>query len=102
MKIIIKISLIIFLTIQFSCGPGNQPREKENKIAIAPATDTGKTEEKPFANIHFASKYDTSCGMPLAAGLEDTLHLNDKIYGFCSKECKDEFIKKLKAEKKRQ
>ena len=38
--------------------------------------------------------------MPLAAGVEDTLHLNDKIYGFCSKECKDEFANKLKAEKK--
>jgi YHS domain-containing protein len=98
MRIIIKPFLIILITIQFSCGPGNQT--KENEITVAPAV-TDKAKENSFANIHFASKYDTSCGMPLAAGVEDTLHLNDKIYGFCSKECKDEFADKLKAEKKR-
>ena len=98
MRIIIKAFLIILIIIQFSFG-GNQTKERE--ITVAPASDTGKVEENSFANIHFASKYDTSCGMPLAAGVEDTLHLKDKVYGFCSKECKDEFADKLKAEKKR-
>ena len=98
MKIIITTLLTILLMIQFSCSSGNQTKERENEIIAAPA---GKVEENSFANIHFASKYDTSCGMPLAAGIEDTLHLNDKIYGFCSKECKEEFAGKLKAEKKR-
>jgi YHS domain-containing protein len=101
MKIIIKIFLTILITIQFSCGAGNQAKERENESATSPAPVAGKAEEMPFANIQFASKYDTSCGMPLAAGIEDTLHLNDKIYGFCSKECKEEFANKLKAEKKR-
>lgn len=101
MKINIKIFLIILITIQFSCRSSDQTKEKGNEITVVPASDTGKAEEDSFANIHFASKYDTSCGMPLAAGVEDTLHLNDKIYGFCSKECKDEFAGKLKAEKKR-
>jgi len=36
---------------------------------------------------------DPSCGMPVAAGLEDTLHYKGKIYGFCSDECRDEFKK---------
>jgi YHS domain-containing protein len=39
------------------------------------------------------SKIDLSCGMPLTAGIEDTCHYKGKVYGFCSKECKDEFVK---------
>jgi YHS domain-containing protein len=39
------------------------------------------------------NKKDPSCGMPLSAGIEDTLHYNGKVYGFCSKECKDIFLK---------
>jgi YHS domain-containing protein len=39
------------------------------------------------------NKIDLSCGMPLTAGIEDTCHYNGKVYGFCSKECKDEFVK---------
>jgi hypothetical protein len=101
MKIIIKTFLMVLITVHFSCRSGNQANGKENEVTDAPASVTGNAEEKPFANIHFASKMDTSCGMPLSAGIGDTLHLNGKIYGFCSKECKDEFADKLKAEKKR-
>lgn len=97
MKIIIKIFLLILITLQFCCN-SNQIKVKENNAAIAPTT---ATQENLFANIHFASKIDTSCGMPLTAGIGDTLHLGNKIYGFCSKECKDEFANKLKSEKKR-
>jgi YHS domain-containing protein len=39
------------------------------------------------------NKIDLSCGMPLTAGIEDTCHYNGKVYGFCSKECKDAFVK---------
>lgn len=95
MKIIIKIFLVILITCQFSCMYNNQIKEKEATV------DTAKAEKKLFANIQFASKKDTSCGMPLSAGVEDTVHLKNKIYGFCSKECKDDFVNKLKTEKKR-
>ena len=39
------------------------------------------------------SKKDHVCGMPVSAGISDTAHFNAKVYGFCSKECKDEFVK---------
>lgn len=52
-----------------------------------------------FSQITFASKKDTTCGMPLTAGIEDTLHLDGKVYGFCSRECKDGFVKTLTAKK---
>ncbi len=39
-------------------------------------------------------KKDFACGMPVTAGIEDTCHYKGKVYGFCAKECKDEFLKK--------
>jgi YHS domain-containing protein len=39
------------------------------------------------------SKKDHVCGMPVSAGISDTAHYKGKVYGFCSKECKDEFVK---------
>ena len=38
-------------------------------------------------------KKDPACGMPLTAGLEDTTRYKGRLYGFCSKECKEEFLK---------
>lgn len=39
------------------------------------------------------NKIDLNCGMPLTYGIEDTCHYHGKVYGFCSKECKDEFVR---------
>jgi YHS domain-containing protein len=39
------------------------------------------------------SKKDLVCGMPVSAGISDTAHYKGKAYGFCSKECKDDFVK---------
>lgn len=61
------------------------------------------TEEKPAAieakpeaalkTLTFASKKDLVCEMPITAGVSDTITYKGKLYGFCAKECKDEFIK---------
>ena len=39
------------------------------------------------------NKKDPNCGMPVTAGIEDTVHYNGKVYGFCSDECKMHFLK---------
>ncbi|MDP9042173.1 MAG: YHS domain-containing protein [Bacteroidota bacterium] len=31
--------------------------------------------------------------MPVSAGIADTVHYNGKVYGFCSDECRDAFLK---------
>lgn len=46
-----------------------------------------------LSNVKLDSKKDLSCGMPISAGLEDTAHYKNKVYGFCSKECKEAFLK---------
>lgn len=43
------------------------------------------------------NKKDPSCGMPIIAGIEDTVHYNGKVYGFCSDECKQIFLKDPKS-----
>ena len=44
-------------------------------------------------DLKFDNLKDPACGMPLTAGVEDTVHFKGKLYGFCSKECKDTFLK---------
>ena len=50
------------------------------------------SSENKFPGVDFASKKDLACGMPLSAGVDDTVHYKGKIYGFCSPECKDSFM----------
>jgi len=38
-------------------------------------------------------KKDPACGMPLTTELADTTRYKGKLYGFCSRECKEEFEK---------
>ena len=40
-----------------------------------------------------ASKKDPVCGMPAYKFLNDTTMYQKKIYGFCGKSCKNEFLK---------
>ena len=49
--------------------------------------------EKAFKSMKFDNAKDLVCGMPLQAGVGDTAQYNGKVYGFCSKGCKDEFKK---------
>lgn len=60
------------------------PKEKMATEAVA--------VDSALAKLSFASKKDPSCGMPLKAGLKDTTTYNGKLYGFCSEECKRDFL----------
>lgn len=95
----ISVSFIAFLLFISACDQKEkQAKTEDKKMAISDSSNV-TAEKKKFEGIVFASKRDTTCGMPITAGLEDTLMVNGKIYGFCAKECKDEFIKKLSAKK---
>lgn len=69
------------------------------KTETAPATDTvaamQTTDSTSHALEHLLvdNKKDPSCGMPVSAGINDTAHYKEKVLGFCSKECKDAFLK---------
>lgn len=85
------IAVILFAQILSSCA-----QNKEQKEAALPATTTDTmvvVAEPLFKDVVFDSKKDLVCGMPVTAGVSDTAHYEGKVYGFCAKECKDEFLK---------
>jgi YHS domain-containing protein len=80
-------------------SPRNQNAMEEQHKHESHNHMEGSGDKDAFSHIEFASAYDTICGMPLKAGIADTLLVDGKIYGFCATECKDSF-KVMLAEKK--
>lgn len=84
--------IVFFLMLATACKQPQKPRPAATMPAPV-ATDTIKASLKKLA---FDSKKDLVCGMPVTAGIEDTLHYKGKLYGFCAKQCKEAFIKSPK------
>jgi YHS domain-containing protein len=86
--------IVLLLIVLFSCNS----QQKDTIDHVHPSTDTAMTThaanaEKLYQDVEFDSKYDLSCGMPLTAGLTDTVHYKGKVYGFCSTGCREDFLK---------
>ncbi len=88
-----KINRIIILVLfaMISCKTNNNKPAKLTPVNTTVILDSAKG--KYTADMVY-NKKDFACGMPVTAGIEDTCHYKNKVYGFCSKECKDEFLKK--------
>lgn len=86
-KINTCLSLLLLLT---SCNNAVPIAQKPMPRSSAATPDSTRNN---FTTAMVHNKKDFSCGMPLTAGLEDTCHFKGKAYGFCSKECKEEFLK---------
>jgi YHS domain-containing protein len=82
---------VLIISILFIACHNNY--DKDKKTPKIPASQQMTMPQNKYAGIHFASSKDLACGMPLKAGIDDTAHYKGKIYGFCSTECKDEFLK---------
>ena len=54
---------------------------------------TSTTSLASLKSLHFDYDKDPACGMPLKYGLEDSATYKGKLYGFCSRECKEAFLK---------
>ena len=84
---------IFFASIVFiACGSGEQKENVAEKKDTA-AMPASKPDPMKFTIAMVDNAKDPTCGMPVGAGIEDTLHYNNKAIGFCSKECKDDFVK---------
>ena len=97
MKKIKIAAVLLFMSTLFLITACNSSATKKTEFISAPKDITAK---KDYTGVVFASTKDTTCGMPLRYGIGDTLHWNNKVYGFCSTECKQAFVDKLKQEKK--
>jgi YHS domain-containing protein len=79
-------SLIIISAMIFSCN------QKPPAITTTQPATTDTLKPR-FTKAMVDNKKDPSCGMPLTADIEDTVHYMGKVYGFCSDECKQAFLK---------
>src|SRR5882724_3315657 len=86
-----KILGIIIIAAAFGCNQPKTETTAKKMEAMAPAKDSSVNSN--LAKLEFASKKDMSCGMPISAGLSDTTIYKGKLYGFCSAECKEDFLK---------
>lgn len=95
------LSATLIAAVLVSCGANDKKAETPATPAattdVAPMPqhqDSAATAKKDaFSDVKFDSEKDFVCGMPVSAGIEDTAHYKEKVYGFCSKECKAEFAK---------
>ena len=76
-----------------ACQSGTTKTEKTATDTMAMQKETAHA----FEHLLVDNKKDPSCGMPVTAGIADTAHYKDKVLGFCSKECKDDFLKNPEA-----
>ena len=80
--------LIVATVVIAGCNNTEAPKQE--------VTDTTAQTNMEAAAASFPvsmvnNKKDPTCGMPVTAGISDTAHYKDKVIGFCSSGCKDEF-----------
>jgi YHS domain-containing protein len=95
MKRIIGMSLLSAGLMLTACGGQQTSADATKDTTAAMAADT--TASKTLDVSLVDNKKDPTCGMPVTAGISDTAHYDNHVIGFCSKECKDEFLKNPKA-----
>jgi YHS domain-containing protein len=96
MKPIFQLSLATVAFAITACGNSqSEVKESPKDASISMSTDTSVTVTYDISLV--MNKKDPTCGMPVTAGISDTAHYEKYVLGFCSKECKDEFLKNPKA-----
>lgn len=90
------LSLIVGASIFTACGTSSTEKtEAKMNSANTMAADNSAT--KTYAVSLVNNKKDPTCGMQVNTGIADTTHYDGHVLGFCSKECKEEFLKNPKA-----
>ena len=69
---------------------------KQAEPATETHADTVATVANPLDSIVVVNKKDPICTMPTKNHVNDTTTYEGKVFGFCSSECKEEFLKKPK------
>ncbi|NNV56334.1 YHS domain-containing protein [Limnovirga soli] len=85
------ITLALCTIVLFACNQSADKTAATKDTTAMTTVDT--TVSNNLSSLTLAADKDKVCGMPISAGLGDTSLYKGAIYGFCSKECKDEFLK---------
>ena len=89
----LSIGLVLLAIAACHTPSGQEEAAAAAMRAKVHAADSVKTYEAALLD----NKKDPVCGMPSGAGMTDTLHVNGKVLGFCSKECKEAYLKAPKS-----
>lgn len=85
--------IVLFFILFLSCN--NQHAAKHEESAKQ-AKDTVAAAVKDLKTIAIDNKKDPVCEMPAKGNVNDTALYAGKVLGFCSTECKTEFLKNPK------
>lgn len=85
------ICILMISACQSGSGTGKNEKTVSDSMVIQ------KESVTIFEHMLVDNRKDPSCGMPVTAGINDTVHYKDKVLGFCSKECKEDFLKNPEA-----
>jgi YHS domain-containing protein len=88
-----SIFCVVVMWAMAACHPGGQSADAAAGRRVMDSTALAAANFKKAVISLVDYKKDPACGMPLTAGLEDTTRYKGRLYGFCSKECKAEFLK---------
>lgn len=88
-KIFYAVGLLGWTAIQGCSSEATSMPQANASSAMGHAT---KAAAEDLKKLKFDYPKDPKCGAPLSAGLEDSTEYKGKLYGFCSKECKDAFL----------
>jgi len=80
--------LIVLSIVIASCNNTAAPKQEVTDTTAQTNMEAAATSF-PVSMVN--NKKDPTCGMPVTAGISDTAHYKDKVIGFCSSGCKDEF-----------
>jgi YHS domain-containing protein len=81
--------IMLSLLILSSC------KKEEVKKEMKEEKEVGfEKPSNPLNDLKYDNKIDFYCNMDITKyGVSDTVAYKGKLYGFCSKMCKDEFVK---------
>jgi YHS domain-containing protein len=80
--------LIVLSIVIASCNNTEAPKQEVTDTTAQTNMEAAATSF-PVSMVN--NKKDPTCGMPVTAGISDTAHYKEKVIGFCSSGCKDEF-----------
>lgn len=91
---LLLVSSLFFLACGNAKNDSAEAAKKEDRLKDL---TTHSTSVKMLDTSLVDNKKDPSCGMPVSAGIIDTAHYKNLVLGFCSTECKADFLKNPKA-----
>lgn len=97
MNKITSLIIVVFGMLLTACNGNTNKNNSADTLSQTKGDTVAATQAVHYEIAFLDNKKDPSCGMPVTAGVSDTAHYETKVIGFCSTECKNEFLKNPKA-----